>query len=75
MHEIGKRPCLSTAVLLVQQTILRPWWPYTERVNTGRIVVWTCGKTVPHTLPAPNQGLQPTPYSLRFCVAPAFRRG
>jgi hypothetical protein len=24
--------------------------------------------------PAPNQGVQATPYSLRSCVAPAFRR-
>lgn len=37
--------------------------------------VWTRGKTVPHTFPAPNQGLQPTPYSLRSCVAPTSRRG
>jgi hypothetical protein len=28
-----------------------------------------------HTLAAPNQALEPTPYSLRSCVAPASRRG
>ena len=38
MNETWKRQCLSTAVLLVQQTVLMPWWPYPESMNMGRIV-------------------------------------
>jgi hypothetical protein len=46
---------------------------HTEVARQVGVVLGGCAEYLTH--PAPNQALEPTPYSVRSSVAPASRRG
>jgi hypothetical protein len=63
----------------VHRCVARPTDDYDAMVaiycecEHGPQAVWTCGKTMPHTFPAPNQALQATANNVRSSLAPALR--